>query len=147
MKKILLTVFFIFYSLSAIAATTPPFPVDKASAQWATALSSNDPQKVTALYDDKAFLYATFANKINTRDGLIDYFKKIMQHPNLKVQFDQQNLRVYNNETAINSGLYTFSYTDGNKTVSVPARYTFVYSLEPQGWLIVDHHSSILPDQ
>lgn len=146
MKKYLAFILFFFYSALSFAAPQADPQIEKLGQQWATALSSGNPQKIAALYDKNAFLYATFNNKLSTTDSLLNYFKKLMQHKNLAVQFNKQNIRRYN-ETAINSGLYTFSYTDGNKTVKIPARYTFVYTLEPQGWLIVDHHSSQLPEE
>lgn len=147
MKKYILSIIFLFYSGFAFAITQSDPDIQKLSQQWANALSSRDPQKIAALYDKNAFLYATFTNKISRQDDLVSYFKKLMAHQGLAVQFNKQNIRRYK-ETAIDSGLYTFSYVDDNgKTVKVPARYTFVYSLEPQGWAIVDHHSSVLPEE
>lgn len=136
----------LFFNVSVFAASQPAVnhKIQQVGQQWAIALSSENPEKIAALYDRHAFLYATFANEINTHQGIVDYFKNLMRNKDLKVRFDQQNIRVYG-RAALNSGLYTFSYQKNGKTISVPARYTFVYVLEPKGWMIVDHHSSVLP--
>ena len=49
-------------------------------------------------------------------------------------------------ETAINSGNYTFSELRDGKSVLTPARFTFVFHRREGKWMIVDHHSSRMPD-
>ncbi len=146
MKKYLWTIFLVFFAFAAQAATDSTLEIKNLGQQWATALASGNPEKIAMLYDPEAFVYATYHTKIATRPELIAYFKKLMKLPDLKVTFNQQNVRVFWG-TAINSGLYTFSYKENNKTVNVPARYTFVYILSPAGWVITEHHSSVLPAQ
>jgi hypothetical protein len=46
-------------------------------------------------------------------------------------------------QIAINSGIYTFSFNDG---ASVQARYTFVYRWNGERWMIIEHHSSQMPE-
>lgn len=143
LKKTFIALFCFFFLLTAFA--------DKASVlqtgqQWASALSSRDPQNMIALYDNQAILYATFQNMLNTRKQILNYFRNLMQKKGLSVKFSKQNVRLYGNNVAINSGGYTFSYDKNGKMIKVPARYTFVYYKTPQGWKIVDHHSSILPE-
>lgn len=145
LKKSLLGLLLFFYTCCIFAATISAESVAKATASWATALSARDPQKITLLYDNKAYLYATYQNMIDNQKGIENYFKKLMQHQNLAVTFNKENIRLYG-ETAINSGLYTFSYDENGKHVAIPARFTFVYTLTPTGWMIVEHHSSVLPD-
>ena len=145
MKK-LLVAFLIIFNVSIFAADFSPAQkrVWHAGQEWAQALAARNPVKITALYDKEAYLYATFQNMFDNREEILQYFNGLMKKPNLKVTFNRESIRVYG-ETAINSGLYTFSYTNNGKLVKVPARYTFVYTETPHGWLIVDHHSSILP--
>jgi uncharacterized protein (TIGR02246 family) len=119
--------------------------VEAATQQWATALSSNNPQKIADLYMPGAILYATFQNQLDTPEGIESYFVKLMKHKNLAVKFNKQTIRLFG-ETAINSGLYTFSYTEKGKQVNIPARYTFVFAHSTKGWEIVEHHSSLLPE-
>ncbi len=128
------------FSVYAINAV----PVEIATQNWAKALSSNNPQKIAAMYADGALLYATFENQLDTPEGIQGYFAKLMKHQDLAVKFNKQNIRMFG-DTAVNSGFYTFSYIDEGHEVEVPARYTFVFAHEGKSWLIVDHHSSTLP--
>ncbi len=119
--------------------------IGRVTAQWATKLNSHDPIKVAALYDEPFVLYATFKSKIDTVEGLVQYFTDLMKKEDLKVTFNEQTIRVYGS-TAVNSGIYTFSYKENGKLKEINARFTFVYTLTPAGWKIVDHHSSVLPE-
>jgi len=49
-------------------------------------------------------------------------------------------------DMAINTGSYTFSQVDDGKEVLRPARFSFVYRKTGGKWLIVDHHSSAVPE-
>ncbi len=142
-KKGLLFIGLLFCTFSAFGQNA--LPVQLATQTWAKALSSNDPKKIADLYAPGALLYATFQTQLDTPAAIQGYFTKLMKHENLAVKFDKQNIRMFN-EAAVNSGLYTFSYTDHGKLISVPARYTFVFVHESNGWKIVEHHSSVLPE-
>lgn len=148
MKKYFLAIPLLFYVLVSFAKTeeTQIQIINKVTQQWAQALSARDPEKIADLYDEEAILYATFDNKIEDRKDIIAYFKNLMKNPGLNVTFQEQHIRVFW-ETAVNSGFYTFNYQANGKNVSVPARYTFVYILGPKGWLILDHHSSVFPNE
>ena len=135
-------------NLSVVFAADDAYhAVSQAGENWANAIRNRDPNKIVALYDRHAFLYATFSNMIDTHAGLVNYFTKLVKHDNLNVKFNRQNIRLYGNNIAINSGLYAFSYTEKGQIVTVPGRYTFVYDKTPNGWMIVDHHSSVMPEK
>lgn len=142
-KKFLIGIICFFFVITAFASKSS---VLQASQQWANALSSRNPSKILALYDNEAILYATFQNMLNKQTKIANYFKALMKKKGLSVKFNNQNIRLYGNDVAINSGLYTFSYLRNGKRVKVPARYTFVYYKTPSGWKIIDHHSSVLPE-
>jgi uncharacterized protein (TIGR02246 family) len=114
---------------------------------WGTALASEDANQMTALYDNEAVLLATFNDELDTAEEIEKYFIGLLQKPDLKVVFNNQNVRVLDDNTATNSGLYTFSFTENGKTVKVPARYTFLYEKKGDRWMIVEHHSSTRPEQ
>lgn len=102
----------------------------------------------TPAYDQKAVLLATFSDELDTSTELLDYFVGLTQKDGLNVEFNEQNIRVLDENTASNSGLYTFSYVvEEGKTVYVPARYTFLYEKVGDQWLILEHHSSIRPEK
>lgn len=114
-------------------------------------------EAVLPLYADDAILLPTLSNEIyyNQKDAdnyMGDYFKKFTSLNNLSAQTNKLITRSYG-DIAINSGLYTFSYTDNDgqdgaagNTIMVPARFTFVYKKQEDGsYKIVEHHSSMLP--
>ena len=46
----------------------------------------------------------------------------------------------------IHTGTYTFKWYEDGRQVVVPARYTIVWTMTPDGWRITNHHSSALPE-
>lgn len=111
--------------------------------QWNKSLATGNALTVGANYAPDAILLPTVSNKIRrTNAERIDYFEHfLLKKPQGKI--DQANVRVFG-DIAINSGLYTFTFSDNSK---VQARYTFVYQKQPDGrWLIIEHHSSKLPE-
>jgi hypothetical protein len=42
-----------------------------------------------------------------------------------------------------NSGIYTFTFGDGSK---VSARFSYLYVASDDGWKILQHHSSAMPE-
>ncbi len=117
-----------------------------ATDSWRAAVDARDAKKVAALYDPQALLYATFQTRLDSPKEILSYFKHLAEKPDLKVKFHRQDIRVFDGDAAINSGLYTFSYTEDGKPVSVPARYTFVYVKDNGAWRIINHHSSVNPE-
>jgi uncharacterized protein (TIGR02246 family) len=79
----------------------------------------------------------------HNHDEIRDYFVHFLsKEPHGRII--EQNIRIYDN-IAINSGLYTFSLMEDGGHTDVAARFTFVYQKYEDGWLIIEHHSSILP--
>lgn len=142
-KQSVLFFILLFLSTSVFAMTES---VQQATHRWGNALSSGNPHHIASLYDKNAFLYATFTNNLHGPDQITAYFTNLMKKKDLQVKFTEEHIRVFK-DAAVNSGLYVFSFDDNGKIVKVPARYTFVFDKEPQGWVIVDHHSSVLPEQ
>jgi len=133
-------------SLAPAASAGPKEDVAGAAASWATALGTDNPDKVLPFYSEDAVLWGTLSPTVlATRAALNDYFVgafKVL--PGLKVSFGDQLIRVYGT-TAVNTGYYTFSFIKDGETKSLPARYSFTYVKNGDGWLIVDHHSSAMP--
>ena len=48
-------------------------------------------------------------------------------------------------DIAVDTGLYTFHYATTGE--SVRARYSFTYGWDGDGWRIVSHHSSVMPEK
>ncbi len=110
--------------------------------EWNDALQTGDPKKVSALYESGGILLPTVSNQVrHNHEEIEDYFVHFLaKGPVGKI--DEANVRIYN-KVAINSGVYTFTFKDGSV---VPARYTFAYRWNGQRWLIIEHHSSQMPE-
>ena len=110
--------------------------------EWNTALQTGEPRNVTALYESNAILLPTISNQVrHNHEEIEDYFIHFLAK-GPKGVINESNIRTFGN-IAINSGIYTFTFSDGN---SVQARFTYVYRWNGQRWLIVEHHSSALPE-
>lgn len=111
---------------------------------WNKALQTGNPDIVVACYAEDAILLPTVSAKVRHNHAEIrDYFVHFLAK-NPSGRITEQNIRLYDN-IAINSGLYTFSLTENDDHSDVAARFTFVYKKSEEGWLIIEHHSSISP--
>lgn len=120
--------------------------------EWASALNAHSVPEISALYDDTALLYATFSTVLHTPADIRTYFHKLFRRDKLRVSLNEVSTRLYADARfGINSGLYTFSYVEDDaeaiKVVSIPARFTFVFSRDAAGRMrILEHHSSVDPE-
>ena len=78
-----------------------------------------------------------------TRAGIVDYFEHFLKsRPQGTIL--ESHVTFLNRNAAIDTGTYRFSLNGGQSTVD--ARYTFVYERVGGTWLIVNHHSSAMPE-
>lgn len=110
--------------------------------EWNNALQTGEPKQVASLYESNAILLPTVSNKVrHNHEEIEDYFVSFLaKGPVGKI--DESNIRTFG-DVAINSGVYTFTFSDG---ASVQARFTYVYRWNGQGWKIIEHHSSAMPE-
>ena len=135
------------------ACSTTPSVSPKSSIQqvaaatddWRAAYDSRDPKRITVLYASDAALWGTNLKVIAlTPEAVAEYFKDAAARPDARVVFGEQNIRVYG-DLALNSGTYTFSGVRDGKPSMSPARFSIAFRKQEGKWLIVDHHSSRLP--
>ncbi|MFO0109452.1 MAG: SgcJ/EcaC family oxidoreductase [Alphaproteobacteria bacterium] len=120
--------------------------VDAAFSEWRAALSSGEAKNVVQLYDEDATLFATLEPKpLTTQRERTRYFTTLTAKPKLSATVNQKKIQILDDEYALVSGIYTFRFEQDGKTVAVPARYTFVYEKEDGRWMILEHHSSKVP--
>lgn len=136
-------------TLTFAAASPISKDVEAAYQNWCRAIgvAKGNPAVVVKYYAPKAILLPTLSPKImfNLNSGLDAYFKGFTAHQDIQCTTNKLITQVYG-DIAINSGLYTFTYTDDSKNrVVIPARFTFVYQKLGSEWLIVNHHSSKIP--
>lgn len=116
---------------------------------WTGAVCRHIPEEAVKLYDEDAILYATLnPTPMTTQAERLEYFRSITSFPGMKVAAESQHLRMFGDTLAVVSGLYNFEYLDENRqNVKIPARYSMVFKrVNENQWLIIDHHSSALPD-
>ncbi len=113
---------------------------------WNKALQCGDPDQVVSLYSPEAVLLPTIANQPRkSRAEIRNYFELFMQRRPTGT-INESNIRVYG-DIAINSGVYTFELSPPQEEpFSLRARYTFVYRWIQDRWLIIEHHSSLMPE-
>jgi uncharacterized protein (TIGR02246 family) len=134
----------------ATTLTPEQTSVDAATRLWMATVTSGKAtvvEDVLALYAPNAVLLATVSEQIRDEpQELRDYFNFFTKLSKLSASDYKPTIRVYD-DMAINSGYYTFSFeTAPGVTKQVPARYTFVYQKVNDKWVIVEHHSSVIPD-
>lgn len=110
---------------------------------WKNALTTGDPKMVASHYHPNAILLPTLSNIVrHTPEELEDYFDFFLSR-DPKAEVESSYIRTYDN-IATHSGIYAFVFGDGT---SARTRFTFVYKWHAGQWLIIEHHSSQMPEQ
>lgn len=150
-SAIIVAVAFSFISLGLLAGDLPEGVDVKPQIaalfdQWNSSLAAGDPEKVAENYAPDAILIPTVSNKIrHDKHEIADYFEHFLPLKPKGV-IVESNIRVFG-DIAINSGAYDFTVEKEGKSAVVKARFTFVYRRGADGkWLIVEHHSSAMPE-
>ncbi|MNS98387.1 Calcium/calmodulin dependent protein kinase II Association [compost metagenome] len=112
--------------------------------RWNRSLQTGDPHKVVANYAERSILLPTVSNKPRlTVAEKEDYFHHFLKDgPSGKIDFRSIELRC---NSAVDSGLYTFTFA--RTGVVVKARFTYTYHWSGAQWLITSHHSSAMPEK
>lgn len=112
--------------------------------RWNRSLQTGDPHKVVANYAERSVLLPTVSNKPRvTADEKEDYFHHFLENKPVG-KIDWRMIEIDCN-TAVDAGLYTFTFGATGKQVK--ARYTYTYKWDGQQWLITSHHSSAMPEK
>jgi hypothetical protein len=134
--------------LSPIAIPSEPeSPHREVIFAWISAFNAGDVERITALYSQQAVLWGTFAKSLITEpDERRDYFVRALgSNPAPRVTLDSLHVQP-SHEFAIASGTYSLSVLFNGLIKVVAARFTFVLQALNQTWLIINHHSSLLPN-
>lgn len=125
-----------------------PAEIEAAMNRWVQELGEKEPEDVVALYHEHAILLATLESEpLFSKEQRIQYFKTLMAKPDFKAVINSHNVRMLNKDTASLTGLYTFSYkNEEGETVELPARFSFLYKKMHGQWVIIEHHSSLIPE-
>src|SRR5687768_9870312 len=124
-----LTVLMLLASPASAADKKMPDVADAIN-QWKTAIEHGSVDNILSLYDKKAIMFSVFAVKpLTTRAALKDNYEQVVVNPDRRVVITESHPRRFG-DIAINSGLYTLSYTQEGEPVSVPSRFSFTYILK-----------------
>ncbi|MEJ0035098.1 MAG: DUF4440 domain-containing protein [Gammaproteobacteria bacterium] len=119
--------------------------VEATTQRWITAFNRKSATDIVALYAKDAVFFGTTSPVLRDTPALVqDYFKSIGNAGDSTISMGDHRVQVFG-DVAINTGFYTRSSTQNGQVVQNPARFTFVYQLRQGKWMIVEHHSSVLP--
>ncbi|TAL39360.1 MAG: SgcJ/EcaC family oxidoreductase [Alphaproteobacteria bacterium] len=124
-----------------------PTPGDVLQA-WLGAVGSGDPKAVLSLYAPDAILLPTLSSAVlDTPSKLYEYFRRFTAIPGLKGALRQRHIRLFG-DTATASGIYAFTFRGAaGARRRMAARFSFVFRLTDKSWRIIEHHSSVMPEQ
>jgi hypothetical protein len=114
--------------------------------KWEKLFNAND-ISIVETYSPNGILIGTFAIAIKKgRKTILPYFKGLFEKDSLRVDFNEE---VFINEMLdgyILSGFYVFSFNENGKRKQIRARYSFVIEMVNGKMLIINHHSSEIPN-
>ncbi|QJQ96181.1 MULTISPECIES: DUF4440 domain-containing protein [Halomonadaceae] len=111
--------------------------------RWNDSLQTGEPRNVVANYAEDAILLPTVSNVPRlTAAEKQDYFEHFLSaRPSGEI--DMSHIQIGCN-TAVDAGLYTFTFAETGAVVS--GRYSYTYRWDGDEWLITSHHSSAMPE-
>lgn len=121
----------------------PEDEVRAAGQAWVEGIGRGDADYMVSLYTEDAILHGTISPVLRQGPALIrEYFEATVANPPTMSFIEPQNIRVFG-DVAVNTGNYQ---TQFGTNAPITLRYSFVYHKVGEEWLIVDHHSSRMPE-
>ena len=112
---------------------------------WNDTLLTEDAHKVAALYAKDATLLPTLSKEIcQSPEAIAEYFRVFLSF-RPKATILHENIRLHG-PIGINSGIYSFEVQMEGGVHHLIGRFTFVYRKDADGWKILAHHSSLMPE-
>jgi uncharacterized protein (TIGR02246 family) len=129
----------------SLALAAPGDDAAKVVDRWAAAFSADDPSAVVSCYAPDATLLATTSPVlIQGTDAIRAYFTRVLTS-GTSVKITERHVVQLGKKTVLVFGFDEFTFQVNGQPVPTPARFSIVLSRDSGAWLIVHHHSSLLP--
>jgi uncharacterized protein (TIGR02246 family) len=114
--------------------------------RWNATLQNGGPHDMALLYAEDGVLLPTVSNVPRTnRVEIGEYFEHFLQL-SPRGMINERYIAILDENSAIDSGIYTFDILRDGVPSYVVARYSFVYERVDGRWKIKSHHSSAMPE-
>jgi uncharacterized protein (TIGR02246 family) len=136
--------------VTSVFAGTAEKAVAKAYENWCSSIAAakGRASEIVKFYAPDAILLPTLSADIlfnKEGGGKNEYFTSFTGKKDIKCVPVKLITRLYG-DIGVNAGFYNFTFIDEDgKPQDVAARFTFVYEKKDGHWLIVSHHSSLVP--
>jgi len=142
---------------SSVVPSSPPSSTDMLGTardnfkRWNDALQTKNAATVANMYisNNLSFLPTVSGDHIKsggTGTDTEDYFKSFVQKNPFGTITDD-SVQVYNADTYLHSGMYTFDLGEADARTPVEARFSYVWQKVGNEWKIAHHHSSVRPGE
>ena len=113
--------------------------------KWVSAIDTCDVDTVLELYAEASVLLPTLSNEVCTNaESKARYFTHFLSKEPKCTLVESHMTWLEEGKSASHSGLYQFLLKDGSVA---DARFTYVHQKQVDGWEIIAHHSSLLPQK
>lgn len=136
--------------VAACTSAPPQASTDRPSVAraWQDALNGCEPDVLASLYAPEALFWPTTSRTLATKPADVrayyDAACKGLKAGNAKTSIDSESVMAYGDVT-ISAGTATINLTSGGAPVTLGVRYSFTARKAGNKWLIIEHHSSLMP--
>jgi uncharacterized protein (TIGR02246 family) len=114
--------------------------------RWGQTFNASDARAVSTLYAAGATIWGTLAQVLTTSPQAIESYFAEAARAGLRVKLGEHVSSRISDACVIDAGHYELTRTKDGQTAIFPARYSFVLVKQDGGWMILHHHSSMLPE-
>ena len=134
------------FSFSSLSAADNKSLMDGVIKKWIDAVNSGNDASFNKLYNSKEFLFANeFNAKVSSTPQDLSEYLSFLKKSNAQFSLKQSVSQMFG-DVGINTAIYTVTYEYNNQKNEAQCRSTTVYKKSGGDFLIVNQHSSKIPD-